>query len=162
MQLRPSQPRRTIATTATAVLALVALSSCGFDYATERDYTPAGGANARDGSVDVLSAVVVSAEDGSGTFVASLANNDLDEGQTFTALAGGDGNTVSADFEPVEIGPGGFVNLAEPPAEIVVTGDFGAGDFVPLSVDFGNGERVAVEVPVVPDDSGYWEGMDAS
>ena len=85
MQLRPLA-------TAAAVLALaVPLSSCGFDYATDRDYTPAGGANNRDGDVDVLSAVVVSAAEGSGTFVASLSNNDPDEEQTFTAVAGDEG-----------------------------------------------------------------------
>ena len=63
--------------TAAAVVALAApLTSCGFDYATERTYTPAGGANNREGVVDVLSAVVVSGAEGSGTFVASLSNND--------------------------------------------------------------------------------------
>ena len=57
------QPR--LLATAVAVLALaVPLSSCGFDYATDRDYTPAGGANNREGDVDVLSAVVVSAAAG--------------------------------------------------------------------------------------------------
>ena len=45
---------------------------------------------------------------------------------------------------------------------MVLTGDFGAGDFVPLAVDFGSGERITMKVPVVADDSGYWEGMDAS
>ena len=66
MQLRPLA-------IAAAVLALAApLSSCGFDYATERDYTPGSGANNREGVVDVLSAVVVSGAEGSGTFVASL------------------------------------------------------------------------------------------
>ena len=64
--------------------------------------------------------------------------------------------------EPVTIAPGGLVNLAEPPAEIVLTGEFGAGDVVPLAVDFGSGERVMLNVPVVSDDSGYWEGLDAS
>ena len=157
MQLRPLA-------IAAAVLALAApLSSCGFDYATERDYTPGSGANNRDGVVDVLSAVVVSGADGSGTFVASLSNNDNAEAQTFTGLSAGDAATVEvAEFEPVEIVAGGLVNLAEPPAEIVLTGEFTAGDVVPLAVDFGNGERVMLNVPVVPDDSGYWEGMDAS
>ena len=157
MQLRPLA-------IAAAVLALAApLSSCGFDYATERDYTPGSGANNREGVVDVLSAVVVSGAEGSGTFVASLSNNDIEEEQTFTGLSAGDGATVeAAEFEPVEIVAGGLVNLAEPPAEIVLTGEFAAGDVVPLAVDFGNGERVMLNVPVVPDDSGYWEGMDAS
>ncbi|GAA1442586.1 hypothetical protein GCM10009641_57500 [Mycobacterium cookii] len=157
MQLRPLA-------IAAAVLALAApLSSCGFDYATERDYTPGSGANNREGVVDVLSAVVVSGADGSGTFVASLSNNDIDEEQTFTGLSAGDGATVEVtEFEPVEISAGGLVNLAEPPAEIVLTGEFGAGDVVPLAVDFGSGERVMLNVPVVSDDSGYWEGLDAS
>ena len=150
--------------TAAAVIALAApLTSCGFDYATERDYTPAGGANSREGVVDVLSAVVVSGAEGSGTFVASLSNNDVAEEQSLTGIAGGDGATIeAAEFEGVTVPAAGLVNLAEPPADIVLTGDFTAGDFVPLSFDFGNGERISLNVPVVADDSGYWEGMDAS
>lgn len=157
MQLRPL-------VTAAAVLALAApLSSCGFDYATERDYTPASGANNREGDVDVLSAVVVSAAEGSGTFVASFSNNDAKEAQTFTGVSGDEGATIeAAAFDPIEIPAGGLVNLADPPADIVLTGDFKAGDFVPLAIDFGNGERVMLNVPVVADDTGYWEGMDAS
>ncbi len=157
MQLRPLA-------TAAAVLALAApLSSCGFDYATERDYTPAAGANNRTGEVDVLSAVIVSAEEGSGTFVASLSNNDPEDEQTFTAVSGAEGSSVTAgEFDPVTIEPGGLVNLAEPSAGIVLDGDFSAGNVVPLSIDFGNGERITLNVPVVSDDTGYWEGLDVS
>jgi copper(I)-binding protein len=157
MQLRPLA-------TAAAVLALaVPLSSCGFDYATDRDYTPAGGANNREGDIDVLSAVVVSGSEGSGTFVASLSNNDTDTEQTFTGVSGDEGASIeAAELEPITIPAGGLVNLADPAAGIVLKGDFTAGDFVPLAIDFGNGERVTMEVPVVVDDSGYWEGMDAS
>jgi hypothetical protein len=46
--------------------------------------------------------------------------------------------------------------------DVVLTGDFSAGQFVPLAIDFGNGERISLKVPVVPDDNGYWEGLDAS
>ena len=149
--------------TAAAVVALAApLSSCGFDYATDRDYTPGSGANNRDGDVDVLSAVVVSAAEGSGTFIASLSNNGSDEEETLTAVTGQDSTVTAAEFEPVAIPAGGLVNLAEPAADIVLTGDVAAGDVVPLTVDFGNGERVSLNVPVVSDDTGYWEGMDAS
>ena len=160
---RSGQPRRAFATAA-AVLALAApLTSCGFDYATDRDYTPAAGANNREGVVDVLSAVVVAAEEGSGTFVASLSNNDPDNAATFTALSGTEeGGVTAAEFEPVEIGPGALVNLADPAAGIVVTGEFGPGNVVPMTVDFGDGERISLNVPVVADDTGYWEGMDAS
>ena len=56
----------------------------------------------------MLSAVVVAAEEGSGTFVASLSNNDPDNAATFTALSGDEEASVTAaEFEPVEIGPGG-------------------------------------------------------
>ena len=150
--------------TAAAALALAApLTSCGFDYATERDYTPAGGSNNREGVVDLLSAVVVSGTEGSGTFVASLSNNDDSEEQSLTGISGGEGAAIeAAEFEPITVPADGLVNLAEPPAGIVLTGEFTAGDFVALSVDFGNGERVSLNVPVVPDDTGYWEGMDTS
>lgn len=154
---------RSLATAAAAIALAAPLTSCGFDYATERTYTPAGGANNREGVVDVLSAVVVSGAEGSGTFIASLSNNDDSEEQSLTAVAGGESTTLeAAEFEPVTVPAGGLVNLAEPPASIVVTGDFTAGDVVPMSVDFGNGERIAINVPVVANDTGYWEGMDAS
>jgi hypothetical protein len=149
--------------TAAAVVALAApLSSCGFDYATDRVYQVTNAAENREGEVDVLSAVVVSAAEGSGTFIASLSNNDPENEQTFTAVAGADATVTAAEFEPITVSPGGLVNLAEPAAGIVLTGEFKAGDVVPLTVDFGNGERVSLNVPVVADDAGYWEGMDAS
>ena len=149
--------------TAAAALALAApLTSCGFDYATERTYTPAGGANNREGVVDVLSAVVVSGAEGTGTVVATLSNNDDVEEQTFTGISGSDDAIEPAEFEAVAVPANGLVNLAEPPADIILTGDFTAGNFVSLSFDFGNGESIPLNVPVVPDDSGYWEGMDAS
>ena len=158
------QLRRTLATT-TAVLALAApLTSCGFDYATAREYTPAAGANNRDGDVDVLSAVIVSGQEGSGTFIASLSNNLLedDDTRTLTSITGETDEVTVAEFEPVQVEPGALVNLAEPAAGIVLTGDFSAGDVVPITVDFGNGERVSLNVPVVSDETGYWEGLDAS
>ena len=150
--------------TAAAIIALAApLTSCGFDNATEREYDVNSAGENRDGTVDVLSAVVVLGTEGSGTFVATLSNNDGTEEQSLTGLAGGEGASIeAAEFEPVTIPADGLVNLAEPPAGLVVTGDFAAGNFVPMSIDFGNGERISLNVPVVPDDSGYWEGMDAS
>ena len=159
MHLR--RPAPSLVAAAVAVIALTApLSSCGFQSATDRVYTPGSATNNRDGVVDVLSAVVVSAEDGSGTVVASLSNNDTEEPHTLTAVSG-EGLEV-AEFEPVEIGPDALVNLAEPETGITVTGEVGAGQFVELTFDFDSGERVTIDVPVVPDDSGYWEGLDAS
>lgn len=149
--------------TAAAVIALAApLSSCGFDYATERVYTVANGASNRTGEVDILNAVVVSAAEGSGTLITSFSNNSQTDEQTFTAVGGTDAAVTGAEFDPITIAPGGLVNLADPPADVILTGDFAAGDFIPLAFEFGNGERITFNVPVVPNDFGYWEGLDAS
>ncbi len=153
---------RLLVSAATVVALAAPLSSCGFDYATDREYSVTSANENRDGVVDVLGAVVVSAAEGSGTFVASFSNNDETKEQTFTAVTGQDTTVTAAEFEPITVPPGGLVNLAEPAADIVLTGEFAAGDVVPLTVDFGNGERVSLNVPVVSDDTGYWEGMDAS
>ncbi|HEV2798148.1 MAG TPA: hypothetical protein VGV65_11060 [Nocardioides sp.] len=153
---------RLLARTALVVALAAPVSSCGFDYATDREYSVNSADDNRDGVVDVLNAVVVSAAEGSGTFVASFSNNDPAEEQTFTAVAGQDTDVTAAEFEPIAIPAGGLVNLAEPAAGIVLTGDFTAGDVVPITVDFGNGERIELNVPVVSDETGYWEGMDAS
>ena len=146
---------------AVAVLALAApLSSCGFDSATDRVYTPGSATNNRDGAVKVLSAVVVSAQEGSGTVVASLANSDTEKAHSLTAVSG-EGLEVK-ELEPVEVGPDALVDLAQEGTGITVTGELRSGDFVELTFDFDNGERATLDVPVVPDDSGYWEGLDVS
>lgn len=156
----PVQLRRTLATS-TAILALaVPLSSCGFDYATDRNYIPAAGTLDRSATVDVLSAVVVSGQPGSGTFIASLSNNDTEDAHELTNVSGE--GISPADFEPIEVAPDSLVNLADPPADIHLTGDFEAGDFVELTMEFSGGDRVTFNVPVVPNDSGAWEGMDSS
>ena len=158
MSIRPT--RRSLAfVLATVALATPGLTGCGFDAATERPYTPAAGANDVSGVVDVLGAVVVSSAAGSGTFVATLANNDQQQSQTFSALAGGTGTELTVpEFDPIEIPRGGMVNLADD-GGVPVTGDFGAGNFVSLTISFDSGERVAMQVPVVPN-SGSYAGLD--
>jgi hypothetical protein len=152
--------RRTLAL-ATCVLAVCApvLTSCGFDYATDRIYTPAAGVNNRDASVDVLGAVIVSAQDGSGTFIASFANNSTEEPATVETLEGGDQSQLTAaDFSPIEVPAGGLVNLADD-GGLEVTGDVAAGEFVPVAIQFGSGDRVQLDVPVVTN-CGDFEGLD--
>jgi hypothetical protein len=148
--------RRNIALALTgAVLAVPALTSCGFNYATDRVYTPAAGTNHQDASVDVLGAVIVSGQDDSGTFIASFANNAIDEEVSVESLSGGGGTTIQAEsFEPIAIPPGGIVNLADE-GGIPVTGTFSAGDFVPLTISFSNGERATLKVPVVPNEGDF-------
>jgi hypothetical protein len=159
MQLRPSA--RLLAAVGAVVLA-TALSSCGFGYATDRVYTPGNGANDRDASVDVLNAVIVSAQEGSGTFVASFANNSADEPATVESLAGaGDDSALEVgDFDPIEIAPGALVNLATE-GGIPVTGELEAGDFVNVTITFGDGESVDMQVLAVTD-CGPYEGLDTS
>ena len=155
MQLRPL-------VTAAAVLALAApLTSCGFDYATDRVYTPAAGANDRSTAVDVLGAVIVSGQEGSGTFIASFANNDQEISQTVDSLAGAGETTLEVDeFDPIEIEPGQLVNLAVD-GGINVTGEFGPGDFITVAIGFGNGETSTLDIPVVPPCDEF-EGLDTS
>lgn len=145
-------PLRTLAFTATA---LMGLTGCGFDAATDRPYTPAAGANSVEGDVDVLGAVVVSSAPGSGTFVASLANNDVAEPASFDTLDPSGGTELqAAELTPVEIPAGGLVDLAEE-GGVNVTGEFEAGDSVTLALGFGSGEQTVIEVPVVEDDGVY-------
>ena len=146
----------------TVVLAAPALTSCGFNYATDRVYTPADGVNYRDASVDVLGADIVSAQPGSGTFIASFANNDQDDPATVESLrgAGDDADVQVEEFDPIEIPAGGLVNLATE-GGIPLHDDFEAGDFVTLVVTFGDGESVEMEVPTVADCEEF-EGLDIS
>lgn len=154
--------RRNVAIALGAVaLCLPAVSACGFEASTNRPYTPAAGANAYDGTVDVLSAVIVSANPGSGTFVASLSNNDQTTTANFDSLAPGTGSAFEAGaFSPIEVKPRVLVNLATE-GGVPVTGDFGAGNFVAVVVGFSSGDRVEVKVPVVAD-GGDYAGLDTS
>ena len=161
MHLRRN-PRRTMALAVSGLLlATPLLTSCGFNYATDRVYTPAAGVNNRDASVDALGAVIVSAQDGSGTFIATFSNNDQEKKATVDTLSGGNGSTLQVDtFKAIKLDPGGLVNLATV-GGIPVTGTFKAGDMVPVTVTFGDGERADLTVPVVTD-SGDYAGLDTS
>ena len=152
--------RRNIALALTgAVLAVPALTSCGFNYATDRVYTPAAGTNNQDASVDVLGAVIVSAQDNSGTFIASFANNSSTEPATVESLEGVDQAQLRADnFSTIEVPAGGLVNLAEEEG-IPVSGEFSAGEFVPVTIEFGSGDPIEMDVPVVTN-CGDFEGLD--
>src|SRR3954452_17924372 len=100
MQLRRSA--RLLTAAGALLLAAPVLTSCGFDYATDRPYTPGAGTNDQSQKVDVLAAVVVSAEDGSGTLITSFSNNTTDATATVTAIAGSgdDSDLTVSSFEP--------------------------------------------------------------
>ncbi len=147
MQLRTSA--RLLSAVGALTLAAT-LTSCGFDYATDRVYTPTAGINDRDASVDVLNAVVVADHEGEGAFVASFANNLSDRAVTVESLAGtGDTTLTASGFTPVEVPAGQLVNLATE-GPITVDGDFGPGSVVSVTIGLDNGETVDMSVPVVP------------
>jgi len=166
MQLRRSA--RLLTAAGALLLAAAVLSSCGFNYATDRPYTPGAGTNDQDARVDVLSAVVVSAEDGSGTLITTFSNNNPDDAATVDTIAGADDDTALkvGDFDPIEIPAGGYVNLASddsPTADapITVEGDFTTGQFVTLEFTFGDGSSATLDVPTVKDCYEY-AGLDAT
>jgi hypothetical protein len=150
------QLRRPLALmTGALVLSLGGLTSCGFDLATDRPYTPGAGTNARDGEVDVLAAVVVAAQPNEGTLVLTLVNGSTED----AALSGVAGTDLEVDeFEPVEAAPGEAVNLADD-GGILVSGDFDAGVVLPLTLTFDDGSTADLGVPVVAACDEY-EGLD--
>lgn len=148
--------RRSLAP-ATGALLLVVLSACG-TAATDRIYTPAAGVQERSGTVDVLGAAVVSAQPGSGTFVASFANNVTDANASVSSVEGVNAEELTGGDAQVEIPAGGLVNLADE-GGIPVTGEFQAGDFVAVTIEFGDGSSVQLDVPVVTN-CDIWEGLD--
>ncbi|WP_155993127.1 hypothetical protein [Nocardioides sp. URHA0020] len=161
MQLR--RTARLLAAAGALLLAAPVLSSCGFDYATDRVYTPGTGTNDQDTKVDVLGSVVVSAEEGSGTLVTTFANNKAKEPEKVTAIAGaGDDAALKVEgFTPIELAPGGYVNLADADTPVTITGDFGAGDFLTLEFTFGDGSTTRLDIPAVADCYEY-SGLDKS
>jgi hypothetical protein len=159
------QTRRSLRLVAGAlVLALPVLGSCGFGKATDQVYTPAAGTNDRDGDVKVLSAVIVAAQPGSGTFVASLSNNTPDNGDaSLTGVAGaGEWSDLSVDPAElsVDIPARGLVNLVDE-EPITVSGDFDAGQVAELTLSFESGDTVSMSVPIVFACNSY-DGLDAS
>jgi len=146
------------------LLAVPALSSCGFDYPTERVNTVGAGVTEREASVDVAGALIVAGQSDSGTLIGTLANNSEDD-VSLTTLTGGDKGSIEADsFKPVVVPGRGHQNLATLADEgdgVTVTGDFDAGDFVTVTLDFDNDESVTVELPVVKPCYQY-EGLDIS
>ena len=185
--MQMSHRRKTALASSAMVLASV-LSSCGFDYATDREYPPGVGANDRTLTVDVLSAHIVSDKEGRGVFIASLANNDTLEGASLTSMTS---EQVDVDaFSPIEIAPGAAVNLADGSQQALRLTDpgteFGAladgksqdehaeaektsvpwndqgaivpGKFVRLTVQFDNLESTSFNVPVVAN-CGYYANI---
>lgn len=140
---------------ATLVLAIPVLAACGFGVQTDQVYQPAVGVNDRSGEVDVLGALVVSAKPGSGVFITSLVNKNVNRGDQLTNVQG-QGVQVATGVTP-QIPAEGLVNLADKSVGgIPVQGAaVRAGGYVTLQLTFQNAEPVTIQVPVVTDTGPY-------
>ena len=136
------------------------LSSCGFDYATDRPNVIAHGGFHVDGDgMRVLATRIVAADSHAGVFIATIALNptanaatDAADAPTLTGLAARDSaySVQVGDFKPIAVGDTGAVNLADPSiGGIPLTGDFKAGSSVPLTLTFSDGEQISIQTPVV-------------
>jgi len=121
-------------------------------------YQPGVGTNDRSATVYVLNAVVVSGEDGSGTLVAALANQDPQRPDALVSVSGAGPNsgvTVEMDDAPLTLPPGSLVELVDM-ADIVVDGGVvKAGYLVELRFTFQRSESVTMLVPVQRDIGPY-------
>jgi hypothetical protein len=148
MLLRPHRVPRPALLAASALLAGSLLGGCGFDYATDRVNTISAGINDRQGTVDVLGAVVIAGQDDSGVFAATLVNKDLETEINLDGLDQTEQVDAAEPAETVEIPPGGQANLFDT-GGIDVTGTFGAGAFVDVTLAFDNGQVTTMTIPVV-------------
>jgi hypothetical protein len=144
-----SRARQLLALTLAAPL----LTACAVNFGAQTDqvYTPAVGVNNRDNDVDVLNALIVAEENGTGRLIAGLSNSTREEVE-LTGVAG-DGSDVQfgTDGGDGAVPPRGFLQLADEGAALVsATGeDVVIGEFVRLTMSFSNGDQVGLNVPVV-------------
>jgi hypothetical protein len=154
----PVNLRRVLALGAAGLAVIAALTACGFNYPTDRINNVPAGVDYRDGTVDILNAVVVAKQPDSGTFVATFVNGSPDKTISLQSASGDNTAIASTDAKPFSLVPGALRNLAATKG-IPVSGTFALGQFVNISFQFDNGEAVTMNVPVVLDD-GQWAGLD--
>ena len=138
----PSQRRVAIA----ALLLAPALAACGFNEQTDQVYQPAVGINDRSGEVDILNALIVSGEDGSGTFAGTLVNKDQTHDDTLDSVTG---PGVTSPSRTVEVPAAGVARLADSGAVTVKGSAIRPGTFIELTLGFASGQSTTVKVPVV-------------
>jgi hypothetical protein len=147
--------RRCIAA-ATVLVAAPVLSSCGASFGAQTDqvYNPSRGVDDRDGSVDVLNALVVTGSDGSGTLVATLVNNDQvnDDALAGVAGAGADSDLTGKVAGETTIPKAGLLNLATQ-SDVTLRGKrIVPGNFVKITFSFDRAASATLDLPVVSSD----------
>jgi hypothetical protein len=152
--------RRTLALGAAGLAATVALGACGFNYPTDKISNNAAGVDYRDGTVDILNAVVVAKAANSGTFVATFVNGSNSTPVSLQSASGDNTTLAQVSASPFTLQPGTLLNLAAT-SGIPVSGTFALGQFVNISFQFDDGETANMSVPVVTSE-GQWAGLDTS
>lgn len=150
--------RRPALVASAMVLSIAPLAGCA-GWASEREYTQAAGANDRDGDVDVLNALIVSAEPGKGTVYTALVNNLTDEDATLVSITSVDGAATFEQEGPIEIPARGIAKVED--SGVTATGDFEAGQVVDVTFTFEGAQSVTIGMPVVPATHEF-EGLDES
>jgi hypothetical protein len=145
-----SMRRKFVGCAALVVLAVPTLSACnlsGFKYATDKPNTIANGGYHIEGDVHVLAARIVAPSDGTGKFIASISVDAHADAATLTSIEA-EGLTFG-EAEPITIEPHRMVNLFTDGA-IPVTGDFKAGQSIPVELTFSTlDEPIKVNAIVV-------------
>jgi hypothetical protein len=152
--------RRTLASGAAGLVATAVLAGCGFSYPTDRPYEVNSAANYRDGTVEILNAVVVAKGSDAGTFVATFVNDSLTKSVSLQSVSGDNTAIGQVSAPSLTLAPNSVANLATD-GGIPVTGTFDLGQFVSLTFQFDDGEATTLSVPVVAD-KGQWAGLDNS
>jgi hypothetical protein len=129
-----------------AIAALLPLlTACGFSAQTDQVYQAPVGTNDRSGDVDILNALVVSGQNGSGTFAGTLVNT-TDEDDVLDSVSGAG---ITAPSRTVDVPADQVVPLADG-GEVTLQGSgIKAGSFVELTFGFSSGQTTTVNVPVV-------------
>lgn len=152
-----------------AALAVPALSACGDHYATDRENDLANGAFDLGSGMRILAPRIVASQDGQGVLIGTIALNPTADAavmgnqtaakHALTGISSPDGRVDPVTGINRKVDNQGVLNLSQ--GGIKVTGSFKAGDIVPLTFKFADGEQGTVQTVVVtPCD--YNEGAGSS
>lgn len=130
------------------VLAAGLTTSCGFSPQTNLVNNIAEGAEERSGTVDVLNAVVIAGEADLGVFSASLVNPRGEDEATFAGLVATSDVEELDEYGSTDVPAGELVDLSDT-GGVPVQGDFRAGQYVTVTLDFTEHRDATMNVPVV-------------